>query len=1105
MKDYNQELWIGVEQLNNEPALEKVANQEFFELPILEQVQKEEVLDTTSNRRDFLKYVGFGLGAATIAAGCEIPVRQALPYVVKPDSIVPGVATYYASTFINGGESCPLLVKTREGRPIFVEGNSLSKFTGGGTSGHAHASVLSLYDVDRNQGPRKIVGGKVDGKPSWKEIDSDIKSALSKARNIRIVSNTVNSPSLERAIAEFSAAMGNKVEHVMYDAISVSGLLDANEASFGKRVIPDYHFDKAKMVVSFGADFLSTWISGLEYSVDYTKNRVVKNIKKAKMSYHVQVESFMSLTGSNADNRIIIKPSEQGAAIAVLAKELGLSVSAPKLNDKASKAIKVLANDLKKRADGETLVVSGSNNVAEQTLVNAINDKLGNYGKTIDFGHTSYQRKGSDKAITRLVQDMKSGSVDAVIFLDDCNPAFDLPAALGFKEALQKVKTKISCSGDFSETTALCDYSTPKNHYLESWGDANPKRGVYSIVQPTIAPLFDTRQVEASLLTWSGVDVSDDMFLYNYVKQTWMDAIFPNQSTFNKANIFWDSMLHDGVVELSVEKEQPVFSGSVTANGINQPLPDLGDTKVEIQLYETIMAAGAYANNPWVQEMPDPITRCTWGNYLQVPIKWDGNRSFEGYDGLNDEEIYGVADIVRMSANGAEADCTVVRNFGLKEGTMAISLGYGREVVGKAGQGIGTNVFPWVNIDKNGNFLYYTEANYDGRVDKDGAVACVQYHHTIGLEGDDNGERINLDEKAATTVREGFQGALTKRVVIRRTTLQDLETFVYGQHGHDDGHGHGDEHAESGGHHGSMNPFAPNYMGLVGEREHHQKLNSYGLYPGHDYVLKQGHHWGLHVDLNACFGCGSCTIACMSENNVPVVGKKEVGRHHEMAWLRIDRYFYGDFENPNVVYQPMMCQHCDNAPCENVCPVAATPHSSEGINQMAYNRCIGTRYCANNCPYKVRRFNWLDYTTADLFVANERKINGEEVPFGADNLTRMVLNPDVTVRSRGVMEKCSFCVQRIQEGKLRAKREKRRLKDSDINTACASACPTGAITFGDLNNPDSAISKAYKDDMNYIVLEQTNVKSSVQYTAKVVNKPHSESIYGGGHDGHGHS
>ncbi len=1096
MKDNNQELWLGVEQLNNDPALTKVANQEFVELPILEQVQKEEVLETTSNRRDFLKYLGFGLGAATVAAGCEIPVRHAMPYVTKPDSIVPGVATYYASSFVQAGDYCPVLVKTREGRPIKIEGNTLSSVTKGGTSARAQASVLSLYDVDRNQAPRTIAEGKFGEKSTWAEIDAAIKSALAKASNVRIVSNTIISPTTKKAIADFAASSGRNVQHVMYDPISSSAILDANEAAFGQRVIPDYHFDKASVIVSFGADFLNTWISPIEYAADYAEKRKIKNIKKAKdeMSRHIQVESFMSMTGSNADDRIIIKPSEQGAAIAALASALGVGGAVAGLNDKAAAAIKAVANELK-AARGKSLVISGSNNVAEQQLVNAINNALGNYGNTLDFGHVSYLRQGSDKAITNLVSEMNSGRVGAVIFLDDCNPAYDLPASLGFAEALAKVQTKISCAINFNDTAALCDYSTPRSHYLESWGDAEPKRGIYSLIQPTIAPLFDTRQAEVSLLKWAGTPGTDEeMFLYNYIKQNWMNGVFASQSSFNRPQSFWDNALHDGVIETGVAKNAGAYAGSASTSGINKP----SNAALEVQLYEDVIGNGVYANNPWLQEMPDPVTRCAWGNYLQVPIKWDGNRSWEGYQGLNDNEIYGEADIVKLTANGASANFTVARNFGLKEDTMAVSLGYGRDVVGKAGQGIGTNVFPWVGVDANGNFKYYTEAEYNGKVGEDGAVACVQYHHTIGLEDTETGEY--LDETASTTVRKGFQGALTKRVVIRRSNAKDLETFVYGKH-------HGDDHG--GGHHGSMNPFNPDYMGLVGEREHHQKLNAYTLYPGHEDILNQGHLWGMHVDLNACTGCAACTVACMAENNVPVVGKKEIGRHHEMAWLRIDRYFYGDYENPNVVYQPMMCQHCDNAPCENVCPVAATPHSSEGLNQMTYNRCIGTRYCANNCPYKVRRFNWLDYTTADLFAANEPGLNGtSEVPYGADNLTRMVLNPDVTVRSRGVIEKCSFCVQRIQEGKLTAKREGRRLKDADVRTACQTACPTGAITFGDRNDPNSELSKKFNLDLNYIALEQTNVRSSVQYTAKVVNKPQLASLYEGGHshgrDDHGH-
>nr|MBS0037383.1 4Fe-4S dicluster domain-containing protein [Saprospiraceae bacterium] len=388
----------------------------------------------------------------------------------------------------------------------------------------------------------------------------------------------------------------------------------------------------------------------------------------------------------------------------------------------------------------------------------------------------------------------------------------------------------------------------------------------------------------------------------------------------------------------------------------------------------------------------------------------------------------------------------------------AFPLGYGREVAGPAGRGVGTNVFSSLWRNDDGNLQYYaTRVKLGSHLGEDSSFAAVQYHHTFGVKDEDpkTGETINVDEQAIMTLGSGFQGALERRTIIRHANLPNLKNAV------DD---------------------------LKKERKHHQKLNKAGLYPGHDELYSNGHHWGMSVDMSACIGCGACQVACIAENNVPIVGKGEVRRHHEMTWLRIDRYYYGDFDNPNVVYQPMMCQHCDNAPCENVCPVGATSHSAEGLNQMTYNRCIGTRYCANNCPYKVRRFNWYDYTASDMWGLNENNPFGTDTPFYGDNLTRMVLNPDVTVRTRGVIEKCSFCVQRIQEGKLKAKTERRELKDGDIKTACVTACPTGAIQFGDMNNKESAVAGNKENPLNFYVLEEVNLQSSVGYLMKVINK-----------------
>jgi molybdopterin-containing oxidoreductase family iron-sulfur binding subunit len=484
------------------------------------------------------------------------------------------------------------------------------------------------------------------------------------------------------------------------------------------------------------------------------------------------------------------------------------------------------------------------------------------------------------------------------------------------------------------------------------------------------------------------------------------------------------------------------FSGNVDVSAVSKP----SNSDLEIAFFETVnLGGGQYAHNPWLQEMPDPVNRTVWGNYLNIPVEHDGKSEIKGWKGLED------GDKVDVEVNGQKLSCTVVRCFGMMPGTVAIALGGGREA-GGCGVGYGVNVTP--ALKQEGGFTQYfaTDVKVSEKTGVDKDFACVQHHHTYAVHAAAD-KNHNIDEA------EYFQGAFTRRSVIFQTNLKDLQDL--------------DE---------KMTEFHE-------EAEH---LNSQTLYPSTDEWFKTGLKWGMYVDLNACIGCGACQVACVSENNVPVVGKKEVARHHEMTWLRIDRYFFGDIDNPRVVYQPMMCQHCDNAPCENVCPVAATTHSMEGINQMAYNRCIGTRYCANNCPYKVRRFNWLDYTTADVWPANEERVfhvEGDDKPFYADNLVRMVLNPDVTVRTRGVIEKCSFCVQRIQEGKLTAKREGRAIQDSDVRSACQTACPTGAIVFGNLNNPDSAVNKATKaaEQLAYKVLEEINVRPAVNYSAKVTN------------------
>jgi MoCo/4Fe-4S cofactor protein with predicted Tat translocation signal len=1090
MKKQVNKIWLGTDQLEASPEYLKATDNEIgapaadAENPRLE-----------SSRRDFLKYLGFGMTAATIAS-CDIPVRKAIPYVSKPDTIVPGVATYFASTFVQGGDYVPVLVKTREGRPIKIEGNSMSPITGGGTSARAQASVLGMYDTSRFDGPYRVQDGKAQVKrpysanDGWDVFDGEIKGKMSAGSQVRIVSHTILSPSLLAAVEDFKAKYSN-TELVQYDPVSSAALLDANQQNFGMRAIPSYHFDKADVIVGIGCDFLGTWVSPVQFARQYAQGRKTDG---KKMSRHVQIESHMSLTGSNADNRIMVKPSQQGQAILALYNEIVGGGSAADLPADVSAKVKALADELKANRT-HSLVVSGTNNLSEQLMVNEINNALGAYGHTITTDRWSMQRKGDDKALAKLSADLEQGSVDALIVLDGANPAFDNPWAAKIAAAIPNVGLSISMSGVPNETMVLCQYVTPTHHYLESWGDAEAVQGQLSLIQPTITPIFasvgrhGTREQAESLLVWSDApnyDAEAEQPYMDYVKMTWEKTAFAAQSQFATFQAFWDSALHDGVLEL------PAGAAASFAGGVTGDAPTPAGSGQEVSFFETVnIGNGTYAGNPWLQEMPDPVTRTVWGNYLSIPVRWEGGNSYTAYNDLNAEEYKGKADMVNLTIGETTQKITAVRQFGQLADTFGLALGYGRSITGVSGRAIGhdvgINVYPWLGVDQDGYVQYFADqAEVSAKVDTEDEFASVQYHHTMGLttRDEETGDMVyynritgetetiagelteeqkeylepfNVDEKTVMELGEGMQGGLTDRSIIYQGTFANLGDLKHT---------------------------------IAHNREHAQHLNEATLYPYEEYsenIYSQGHWWAMHVDLNACIGCGACEVACVAENNVPIVGKYEVWRHHEMKWLRIDRYFYGDVENPRAVYQPMMCQHCDNAPCENVCPVNASQHSNEGLNQMIYNRCIGTRYCANNCPYKVRRFNWLDYTTGDLFSTNEPEVQDEELPFGADNLTRMVLNPDVTVRSRGVIEKCSFCTQRLQEGKLAAKIEKRPLRDSDVRTACQTACPTGAITFGDRNNKQGDVAGKLDNPLNYLALEEVNTQSAVFYAARVHN------------------
>jgi len=1030
----NKKYWKSVEELKEDSSIVETLQQNEFaeEIPTDEFLGDKETLESSkTSRRDFLKFVGFSTAAASLAA-CEGPVTKSIPYVVQPERIVPGVANYYATTIADGFDFSSVLVKTREGRPIKIENNTLGKVNSGANA-RVHASVLSLYDNKRIKRP-SIKGENV----SWEKFDKELGNKLNAlgGKEIVLLTQTFASPSTSKLIEEFKAKYTN-VRHVIYDTVSENAALNAFEAKYGYRALPNYDFSKAETIVSVGADFLGDWQGG-GYDSGYAKGRIPKN---GKMSRHIQFESNMSITGANADKRVPVTPSEQKMILAALygyASGTTSSSLPAKLDD-----VVVKAKEQLRKAGSGAVVVSGVQDEDAQALVMAINEQLGSV--VMDTANPRMIRQGNAKDVLQLVDQMNNGSVGAIM-VAGVNPAYSLPNADIFVKALKNVEVKVAFSSKMDETAKLSDFVAATPHYLESWGDVQLTKNNFSLMQPTIKPLFDTRQFQDCLLKWTGSDKS----YYEYIKETWNGML---------GSTSWSSALHDGVFEsssmvsagttTSAGSEAPGFtaaavSPSASARKLSQTQKGKG---LELTLYtKTALGDGEQANNPWLQELPDPITRASWDNYLTISkadadaLELENNHIANG--GLNGSYVN-----IKLGKTELK-NVPVIIQPGQAKGSVGLALGYGRKEAIQEEMQVGVNAYPLYKDFNNVQNVSIEKASGEHE------FACVQLHNTLMGRGD----------------------------VVKETTLEIFNTK--------------DKHEWNSTPHVSLNhePVAVTSPEV-------------DLWDEFDRTI--GHHFNLSIDLNACTGCGACVIACHSENNVPVVGKSEVRRSRDMHWLRIDRYYssedtfaednkkkddfsglFGDngslggfseledaaTQNVQVVFQPVMCQHCNHAPCETVCPVAATSHGRQGQNHMAYNRCVGTRYCANNCPYKVRRFNWFLYNKNDEF---DYHMNND--------LGRMVLNPDVTVRSRGVMEKCSMCIQMTQKTILDAKRDGREIKDGEFQTACSNACSSGAMKFGDINDKESVVYSKKQDDRMYHLLEYVGTKPNVFYHTKVRN------------------
>jgi len=898
-----------------------------------------------------------------------------------------------------------------------------------------------------------VKGPMKDGKKiSWSTFDAETNQKLTDlkvaGKEIVLLTQTFASPSTAKLIASFKEKYGN-VRHVVYDAVSESAALDAYQAKYGERALANYDFTKASTIVSVGADFLGDWQGG-GFDSGYAQGRIPKN---GKMSRHIQIEANMSLSGANADKRIPATPNQQKKALAKLYSYItgqGVSTELPAHLDEA---VQKAASELKK-AGSNGVLVTGLNDVNAQAIALEINAALGS--KAFDPKTPITTRQGDDKAVTALVSDMKSGKVGAII-MSGVNPLYTLPNASDFAEGLKNTSLELSIAFSMKEdeTSSAVQYIAAAPHYLESWGDVELKKGHFALTQPTIRPLFDTRQFQDALLKWTG---NADQTYHDFIKETWNTSVLGG-SSFNQA-------LHDGVfkagglsvasllgedlssnTETSESASENISATSVSAGSAARALASASSEGLELTLYSKVgMGDGQQANNPWLQEFPDPITRVSWDNYLTVS-KADaeklGIKNWHVADGgLN-------SSLVELTINGVKETLPVIIQPGQAVGSIGLSFGYGRKKGLKEEMQTGKSGYKFYkdfNATQSGASLKVVSGEHE--------FACVQLHNTLMGRGD----------------------------LIRETTLEIFNT-------------------KDRSHWNAVPVVSLNHI------ETPVTSPDVDLWDSFDRSI--GHHFNLSIDLNACTGCGACVIACHSENNVPVVGKEEVRRSRDMHWLRIDRYYssedtfeqdnqkkdnfsglFGDngslggfnemeaaaMENPQVAFQPVMCQHCNHAPCETVCPVAATSHGRQGQNHMAYNRCVGTRYCANNCPYKVRRFNWFLYNKNDEFDY-----------FMNDDLGRMVLNPDVVVRSRGVMEKCSMCIQKTQKTILDAKREGREIKDGEFQTACSAACGSGAMVFGDINDKESKVAKLKEDNRMYHLLEYVGTEPNVQYHVKVRN------------------
>jgi molybdopterin-containing oxidoreductase family iron-sulfur binding subunit len=989
--------------------------------------------------------------AALAAEGCaRRPVEKILPYTKAPEYAIPGLSYHYATVRRFRGDAIGLVVESHEGRPTKIEGNSLHPSSMGATDTITQATLFDLYDPDRSRGPRKLHAGQ---NALWSELDAAFADMIranlgNRGAQLRILHEPTNSPTFQRLRDAVLSRFPQAKFHA-YTPVNESQSREGSRIAFGQlfNVIVDYA--QTKCVVSIDCDFLGTEPGAIRATKGFAASRRVSS-PNDDMSRLYVVEPAFTTTGINADNRLRLPARDAGAYLLALAKELqaqkmdfgdsGAALAkAADVPNVPKSWITAVAKDLVKNK-GKSAVVVGSRQPAwVHALAHSVNAALSNAGQTVAYYPVAEPSEKDQAAeIKQLASDIEGKKVTTLIILGG-NPAYDAPADTKFEQRIRDMQgTTIHVGTHYDETSELCTWHIPLAHELETWGDQRALDGTKSVQQPLVAPLFQGRS-EIEILGRLAGEPSPTG--HDLVKNT-LRAAIGAPGDMDKT---WNQALKRGVLAAGLPPYgAPAVRGSeiVTAvNAVKAGKP-IGADNLEVTFAaDPKLFDGRHANNMWLQELPDGVTKVTWDNVATVSPKTAAALGLESGDMIH---------LTREGGAGA-IDVAVWKQAGQADNTIGLTLGWGRQVAGRYGNKHGFNVYPLRTTDAMG-FADGVKLTKLGNAEMDAIKDKLARPGLAGTPSPAPGRTKPDDPFVAETHRYKVTQTQEHDVMEGRPDAIDATLAEYRE-----------------------NPAFPLFSSEKhGRNSGLPEPKTLPLWSKRKY---EGHKWGLSVDLNACTGCNACVIACQAENNIPTVGKEQIERGREMYWIRIDRYYYGDEDNPNVNLQPVMCQHCEEAPCENVCPVNATEHSPEGLNDMAYNRCIGTRYCANNCPYKVRRFNFLNYNGDD-----------GEVP----DTEKMHFNPNVTVRMRGVMEKCTYCVQRIEETKIQARRENKQIKERDPNglmivTACQQVCPADAIVFGDLNDKDSQIAELANRDRRYHLLADLGTGPRTSYLGKIRN------------------